>query len=506
MSDRDIKLLGSSRTTACFCPTTERDLADGIGPGPSPLRRPAARSPSARTSTRSSTPSRSSGGWRCTSVSPATSEGASRPTSSSRPPRPRATRSLGWEGAGRIAEGALADFVVVRTDTVNTAGARAGQVMYCANAVRHRPRLRRRRGGRAPRPPPHRPRGPTARGGARRSCAPAHERRQQHPRHRHQRARHLCRHRQPTPWGCATTPPWWRRGDGSPGSARAAALPRPTARSTSAAARSCPASSTRTPTSSSPATAPAEFAARMAGERYDGGGIGVSVEATRAASDDELRALVRGRVAEMRAQGTTTVEIKSGYGLTVDDEARSLRIAARVHPRDDLPGGPRGPGGLRRRPRGIPRPRHRADARGGGAVRAVDRRVLRAALGPRLHRGRGACRPRGGPRCGTGPEGPRQPARPGTWRAARRRARGRQRRPLHLPVASRRRGAGQRGGHHRGHAPAGSRVLDPLALPRRAAPARRRLLGRAGHRLQPGHLLLVVDALRHRPRRAGRWA
>ena len=37
------------------------------------------------------------------------------------------------EGGGRIAEGALADFVVVRTDTVNTAGARAGQVMYCAN-------------------------------------------------------------------------------------------------------------------------------------------------------------------------------------------------------------------------------------------------------------------------------------------------------------------------------------------------------------------------------------
>jgi imidazolonepropionase len=71
----------------------------------------------------------------------------------------------------------------------------------------------------------------------------------------------------------------------------------------------------------------AEFAARMAGTPYDGGGIGVSVAATRAASDDELRRLVAGRVAEMRAQGTTTVEIKSGYGLTVDDEARALRIA-----------------------------------------------------------------------------------------------------------------------------------------------------------------------------------
>jgi imidazolonepropionase len=72
----------------------------------------------------------------------------------------------------------------------------------------------------------------------------------------------------------------------------------------------------------------AEFAARMTGARYDGGGIATSVKATRAASDDELRALVGARVAEMRAQGTTTVEIKSGYGLSVRDEARSLRIAA----------------------------------------------------------------------------------------------------------------------------------------------------------------------------------
>lgn len=71
-----------------------------------------------------------------------------------------------------------------------------------------------------------------------------------------------------------------------------------------------------------------EFAARMAGHPYDGGGIAVSVDATRAAGDDELRSLVAARVAEMRAQGTTTVEIKSGYGLTVGDEVRSLRIAA----------------------------------------------------------------------------------------------------------------------------------------------------------------------------------
>jgi imidazolonepropionase len=76
----------------------------------------------------------------------------------------------------------------------------------------------------------------------------------------------------------------------------------------------------------------AEFAARMAGTRYDGGGIAATVAATRAAPDAALRGLLARRVAEMRAQGTTTVEIKSGYGLTVDDERRALALAAEVTP------------------------------------------------------------------------------------------------------------------------------------------------------------------------------
>jgi len=71
----------------------------------------------------------------------------------------------------------------------------------------------------------------------------------------------------------------------------------------------------------------AEFAARMAGESYAAGGIRTTVAATRAATDEQLAANVARHVAEMRRQGTTTVEIKSGYGLTVLDEARSLAVA-----------------------------------------------------------------------------------------------------------------------------------------------------------------------------------
>lgn len=75
-----------------------------------------------------------------------------------------------------------------------------------------------------------------------------------------------------------------------------------------------------------------EFEARMAGQAYSAGGIRSTVAATRAASDEELEAGVVRHLAEMRAQGTTTVEIKSGYGLTVVDEARSLAIAGRHTP------------------------------------------------------------------------------------------------------------------------------------------------------------------------------
>jgi imidazolonepropionase len=76
----------------------------------------------------------------------------------------------------------------------------------------------------------------------------------------------------------------------------------------------------------------AEFAARMAGEPYTGGGIRTTVAATRAASDEELQATAVRLRAEALRQGTTTIEVKSGYGLTVADEARLLRAAFEVTP------------------------------------------------------------------------------------------------------------------------------------------------------------------------------
>ena len=75
-----------------------------------------------------------------------------------------------------------------------------------------------------------------------------------------------------------------------------------------------------------------EFAARMTGTPYSAGGIRTTVAATRAATDEQLAAQVARLVGEMQRQGTTTIEVKSGYGLAVRDEARSLAIARQVTP------------------------------------------------------------------------------------------------------------------------------------------------------------------------------
>lgn len=76
-----------------------------------------------------------------------------------------------------------------------------------------------------------------------------------------------------------------------------------------------------------------EFVARLAGTAYDGGGIRTTVEATAAATDDELLDLAAGRAARALADGTTTMEVKSGYGLSADAELRLLRLVADLQAR-----------------------------------------------------------------------------------------------------------------------------------------------------------------------------
>ncbi len=76
-----------------------------------------------------------------------------------------------------------------------------------------------------------------------------------------------------------------------------------------------------------------EAAARLGGQPYHGGGILRTVAATRAADEDALESLVERRLRSSLAAGTTTVECKSGYGLSLDEELRHLRIIARVSER-----------------------------------------------------------------------------------------------------------------------------------------------------------------------------
>ena len=300
--------------------------------------------------------------------------------------------------------------------------------------------------------------------------------------------------------GCCATPRSSSVTAGSSGPGRRRGRRTPTRGATWRGGPSSRGSWTPTPTWCSPGTGRPSSPRACPATPYDGGGIATSVRATRAATDDQLRTLLAARVREMRAQGTTTVEIKSGYGLTVADEARALRIAreqtdettflgAHVVPEEyagrraeyvDLVTGPM----LRAC---APHARwvdvfcepHSAHA----FTEEESRRVLaagrEAGLGLRLH----------GNQLGPGP-----------GRAAGRRARGGQRGPLHLPQRGGRRGAGRGGGHHGGDAAAGGGVLDPVALPGRPAPGRRRGVGRARDRLQPRHLLLVVDAVRDRAR------
>ena len=78
-----------------------------------------------------------------------------------------------------------------------------------------------------------------------------------------------------------------------------------------------------------------EFELRLKGASYEdiaraGGGILSTVTATRAATEDALLALALPRIDQLIVNGTTTVEVKSGYGLTIEDELKMLRVARRL--------------------------------------------------------------------------------------------------------------------------------------------------------------------------------
>src|SRR5690606_12301006 len=75
-----------------------------------------------------------------------------------------------------------------------------------------------------------------------------------------------------------------------------------------------------------------EFAMRLAGASYEevakaGGGIISTVRATREASEDELYALAAARLETLLAEGVCAIEIKSGYGLSLEHERKQLRVA-----------------------------------------------------------------------------------------------------------------------------------------------------------------------------------
>jgi formiminoglutamate deiminase len=131
LSEEDIALLGDSRTTACFCPTTERDLADGIGPARA-LTAAGARLSLGSDQQAVIDPFEEIRGLEMHERLVSNERGRFGPDELLHVATVDGYRSLGWPQGGRIAEGQVADFVVVRADTVNTAGAKPGQILYCA--------------------------------------------------------------------------------------------------------------------------------------------------------------------------------------------------------------------------------------------------------------------------------------------------------------------------------------------------------------------------------------
>ena len=241
-----------------------------------------------------------------------------------------------------------------------------------------------------------------------------------------------------------------------------------------------------------------EFAARMAGRPYAASGIRVTTEATRAATEDQLRELARARRAEALRAGITHLEIKSGYGLEVETERRSCVVAGELTDDVTFLGAHAVPAEYEGRADdyvelvcGAMLDACRPHARWidvfceRGAFDADQSRAVLAAgraagLGLRVH----------GNQLGFGPG---RPARRGAGRGVGR--------PLHLPLGRRPRRARRQ--RDRGHLPAGDGLLDARALPGRAARDRRRRAGRDRDQLQPRLELHDLDGVLHRAGREG---
>ena len=134
LTDTDIKTLGGTQTSACFCPTTERDLADGIGPA---RRLADAGSPLTVGSDQQAVidPFEELRGLEMHERLATGERGRFTPGDLIMIASEDGYRSLGWADGGRIADGAPADFVVVRSDSVRTMGARPDQIAYAASGA-----------------------------------------------------------------------------------------------------------------------------------------------------------------------------------------------------------------------------------------------------------------------------------------------------------------------------------------------------------------------------------
>ena len=134
LTDSDIKTLGANQTSACFCPTTERDLADGIGPA---RRLADAGSPLTLGSDQHAVidPFEELRGLELHERLITGERGRFTPAELIMCAGEAGYRSLGWSDGGRIADGALGDFVVIRSDSVRTTGSRPDQIAYAATAA-----------------------------------------------------------------------------------------------------------------------------------------------------------------------------------------------------------------------------------------------------------------------------------------------------------------------------------------------------------------------------------